>query len=359
MRLKRLLARVHRWLSLAIMALWLVQALTGMLSVFHWELDDAMLPGSHHATDLAAIDRRLAQLAPPGSGRSIGSVWTSAGKADRWDVSVDGPAGPATARIDGAGNILRIHSDDERLTDGGWIETLVILHQTLLSGDTGSWIIGLSGCLLLSNMIFGLVIAWPRAGAWRRSLRPAAGGRAPARLYGWHRAMGLWAAVPALLLVSAGVARVFSDGFERLIGAPVLAVPPVAPRGPGISFSRAAGAALARHPNAELAGVNFPGADNAVWKVRLRAPGEAVRAYGNTTVFIDGNDGHVLADDPIDRQPAVRRIADWVYPIHTGEIGGLPGRLAVLLLGIWLASMIVIGGSLWWVRRPMRKGKAG
>src|SRR6185312_7710145 len=66
----RLIA-AHRWLGLIAAAFWLLQAVTGVLIVFHWELDDAMLAGAHPKTDLPAIEARLAALAPSGSDRRV------------------------------------------------------------------------------------------------------------------------------------------------------------------------------------------------------------------------------------------------------------------------------------------------
>ncbi len=64
----------------------------------------------------------------------------------------------------------------------------------------------------------GLYQAWPRAGEWRRTLWPYSRGPAAAaqvypwyRAYQWHRAIGLLIALPALLLVLAGIVRAFDD----------------------------------------------------------------------------------------------------------------------------------------------------
>jgi uncharacterized iron-regulated membrane protein len=46
--LKQALRKIHRYLGLTL-SLWAVQALSGMLMVFHWELDDAFIPGEHRA----------------------------------------------------------------------------------------------------------------------------------------------------------------------------------------------------------------------------------------------------------------------------------------------------------------------
>src|SRR3546814_11943238 len=66
--LRNRMLTVHRWLSLGAAAFWLLQAFTGILIVFHWEITDAALSDIHRPTDLAAIERRIDTLAPAGSG---------------------------------------------------------------------------------------------------------------------------------------------------------------------------------------------------------------------------------------------------------------------------------------------------
>ena len=73
--------------------------------------------------------------------------------------------------------------------------------------------------LLLSNLTLGIIAAWPRTGQWKRALRPRRSKARVAELYSWHRALGLWAAVPALCLVSAGVLLAFESTTEQLFHA--------------------------------------------------------------------------------------------------------------------------------------------
>lgn len=360
MKLNAFPRKLHRWLSLGAMLFWAVQALTGIVMVFHWELDDALLKGPHRRTDLSALERRLTSLAGGPPQRRVESLWTSAGWPDRWDATiVDAKTGKSEVyRLDGAGDVLRVRREAELVGNGGWIDKLDLLHQNLLAGPTGAWIVGLSGVLLLSNLLMGLFIAWPKVGTWRRSLaRPAATSPRRARLFGWHRALGLTVAVPAIVLVASGVERVFSDGFEELIGASAPDLQPIPPAGSGIGFTAAVSQALMRHPGAQAAGIGFPGPDDATWRVRLLAPGEMRRAYGTTTVWINGNDGRVIADSDAATAPFARRLADIVYPFHTGEVAGLPGRLGVLAVGAGLISMMWIGASLWLARRRPARNK--
>ena len=204
-------------------------------------------------------------------------------------MTVAGPAGEVVYRIDGVGGILRSIEPGERSLS----DTIVTLHQTLLLGDLGSWIVGISGLLLLSNLVLGLIAAWPRRGTWRRALRlPSKSAPGPARLYGWHRALGLWMVVPALLLVGAGTALVFKDGVARLVGAPSSPEQIHAQTESTRSFAEIAAAALARHAGASLTAVTFPDATHPDWTVKVRQVGELRRAYGTTTLTLDGSGTH-------------------------------------------------------------------
>ena len=196
MSLRKSALRFHRWISLGCLAFWFVQALTGVLIVFHWEIDDALVPGGATRVDLAAIESRIASLESGRAGATVGSLWETGGKPGRFDLYLDAPEGSSVVLIDGTGSELRERSDDEIFADGGWVNSLVVIHHNLMGGDTGSWIVGLSGLVLLSNIALGLILAWPRRGQWRRVLFPrqVKAGTASAS-YTWHRTLGLWCVV--------------------------------------------------------------------------------------------------------------------------------------------------------------------
>ncbi|ODU22974.1 MAG: hypothetical protein ABS87_00115 [Sphingomonas sp. SCN 67-18] len=357
MPIRKTLLSAHRWISLVLATFWLIQAATGVILVFHWELNDATISAPHRPTDLDAIEARIAALKASEPEWTTGSIWVSAGAPDRYDLYMDNSATGAskTVRIDGAGTVLRTHMDEDRIADGGIFDTLVVLHQTLLSGDTGSWIVGISGVFLFSNILMGLIIAWPRRRAWRQALRPPAAGPRSARLYGWHRALGLWMGIPALLLVSAGIMLVFESGIERLVAAtPVEAAAQKPVAAAPLGFASAARIALARYPGSTLSGISLPTDEDATWRFRLLQQHDVRRAFGTTTLFVSANDGRVLADFDARAAAPGRMFADLLFPFHTGEIGGTPGRIFVMITGLWLATMIILGVLLWFARRKRR-----
>nr|WP_299905673.1 PepSY-associated TM helix domain-containing protein [Sphingomonas bacterium] len=346
-------ARLHRWLGLAAAVFWIIQAVTGVLIVFHWEIDDATLGGRHAATDLPRIEARAAALAPAGSGRTIESIWTSAGFADRYDVTVADQANGTSrvVRVAGDGSVLRDRSDAAT----PFTDVLVGIHQTLLGGEAGSWIVGTTGSLLLTNLLFGLVAAWPKPRTWRRAVVPVRTGPAIAKAYSWHRAVGLWGALPAIVLVAAGTMLVFEDGTARLVGATPVAVPAL-PGTPRIGIAAAVASAERALPGSRLTAITtMPSETNAIYRIRLLAPGEFRRAFGTSTVDVDAVTGRVRQLHRATQAPAATRFMDMLYTVHTGEIAGTVGRLLVMSIGVWLASMIVLGLLLWQRRHNVRR----
>lgn len=345
---------VHRWISLAAAVFWLLQAITGILIVFHWEITDASLSSIHRPTDLAAIERRVDALVPAGGGGTMDAVWATGGLPDRYDIEFEDAQGASIAvRIAGDGTVIDTLRGDETR----FMNILVGFHHDLL-GSWGSWIVSISGLLLCSNLILGLVAAWPKRRFWRRALTPATRCAAPARLYSWHRAVGLWAVLPALVIAATGTLMKFEDSVGDLIGATSVSLPESHVTGPPVGFAAAASAALAAIPGSTLTQVAWPKEGDATYRVRVRAPGEIRRAYGGSILFIDANTGAVRGIFPIADAEPVRGFMSALFPIHTGEAGGLIGRLLSVAVGLWLITMIVVGILLWLKRRkPRAKGQ--
>src|SRR5204863_4627665 len=134
--------------------------------------------------------------------------------------------------------------------------------------------IGLSGVLLLTNIVLGLSLAWPRAREWARALVPVGAGAPAAKVYSWHRAIGLWLAIPALLAVSAGIIRAYddplADRFEDTRPAPTEAAVAAEPASAGASVAEALSTALHLYPGSTLAALKLPSAHAPWFAVRVR-----------------------------------------------------------------------------------------
>src|SRR3546814_9517787 len=79
---------------------------------FSGDRDDATVAAPHVPTDLTAIDAALARITAAHPGTRIAAVRTTAGKPDRYDVTLDEGGKTAMLRIDGTGHALRYRAPD-------------------------------------------------------------------------------------------------------------------------------------------------------------------------------------------------------------------------------------------------------
>ena len=348
--MRQRLRSLHRAVSLAFLLFWLIQAVSGAFLVFHREIDAAAFSGAADAPlDLDAIDARIAALEAEGR---VSGLFAVTGYSRLYDVHVERPSGDVeVVRIDGAGRVLQ-----RRPLEGGIYLAINRLHRNLLAGPAGAWLLSVSGVLLVSNLLLGLKLAWPAGGQWRKAMFPPRARAAPARLYGWHRALGLWLVPLALVTLTCGVALHFERGLSQLIGASGDSPPPGGSAAVTVRNSpmTAVQAALDVYPGAVFTGVQIPAPQRALYTVFLRQPAEPGQAHGATRVFVHAGDATVAgAYDPL-RARWPDRLLSLLYPVHTGQAGGVPGRIVVLALAIWLVTMIVLGVSLWSARRGPR-----
>jgi len=349
--MRSFLRATHKYLSLTFGILWLLQVLTGVLITFRGEIEDALLAGPSQPLDPARFGAAAEKLAATRA-ETLVYVMASEGSPNRYDLLFNNRNGDLQAvHVDGVGTVLRERPYDHDYPRPGWFATAHDFHETLFVGDRGKLFLGFSGALLLSNLLFGLTIAWPvRGQPWRRVLLPGLSGPFSAKVYKWHRALGLAIVVPAIVIVSCGIAQQWP--VDEWLGVESPVPKPHAKEATGsIVLGGAITTALARHPDATLSLVTLPDKDQAWYKVRLRAPGELRRVFGETAVYVDAHDGSVLLDRDALIMPRNERIANAFYPIHTGEFLGLFGRLLVLIVGLSLLTMATLGACMWWTRR--------
>lgn len=353
------LRSAHRWLGLVVGAVWLLQALTGVALVFSRPLDDLALGASGRPADMAAVDAASRAILSAYPGGRIVEYLPSGGAPGQMDVLVKPLRGVTqVVRIDAAtGAVLRRR--DWAGAPGGptLVRTILLLHKQLWAGAVGKSLIGASGLVLAGNILAGLRLAWPRPGRWKAALTPGRERSAPMAALRWHRAVALWLAPLALVTALTGAGMAWSGALQAAFGAPPPRPPlsSVRSQGPLIPPSRAVAAALARYPDASLADIATPSKAAPWYLVRLRRPGEWRRVFGASLVYVDARTGAVLMARDAFSQPLAGRVIDSFYPLHTGEWAGWPGRVAMLCVGLWLASTTVLGLNLWRVRRSMRR----
>jgi len=86
--------------------------------------------------------------------------------------------------------------------------------------------------------------------------------------------------------------------------------------------------------------------------------GHGAGGVGHKRLYYDGMDGRYLGD----RQPWKGTAADIFlqaqFPLHSGRILGLPGRILISAMGIVVAMLSITGVVIWWRKRGSRRDYA-
>lgn len=180
---------IHKYVSISFLALWALQAASGLAISFRADIDDFFLGQKSVQTETAALAKTIETLQSEGD--EISSIWISGGRDGQYDVYLDRDGESRTVRIDGSGARIRDRSDANRFSDGAIFETLTQFHKSLMLGSTGYLFLTISGLLLISNISLGLMAGWSQ----RKRLRAftkASSVPAAAALSGWHWRVGFW-----------------------------------------------------------------------------------------------------------------------------------------------------------------------
>jgi uncharacterized iron-regulated membrane protein len=364
--MRRALVQVHLWSGLALGLYVLVSSVSGAVLVFQEELGHVAQAALHRVPDATVPSRAVLTMdeAAAALGRALpeARVLTLAPPQT--------PDGTFQAGILASGYKLAfIHPVTGAVTGpvppgGPVVSWLHEVHANLLSGRSGRIANGVGGLLLVLLGATGLVIWWPRSGAWRRALLLKRGVGWKRLVFDLHHVVGFWLLVPVVVLSLTGSYFTWPGHFRTVIGwfSPVTPVP--VPRsdltrtvdGPA-SLETVLARARAALPDRHIVRVGLPGQSAQPYTVFV---GETARTSHRalTRVFVDQHTGKVLEVRPPGGYRSVGdAIADWIGPVHTGHFGGPVVKTIWAVAGLAPALLFLTGFLMWWNRvvQPWRR----
>lgn len=375
---------IHRYLGLATLVFLALAGITGCILTVDKPLDAALNPDLfRQPADSAPLDAVQAvqalQAARPDLRVLSFPAHVPAGDTVPVSVAAADPKHPlpfSEVFVDHADG----HLAGERMAGPGWDRRHIVLgvytfHYTLLAGTAGRWLMGLCALGWLIGNVVGLYLTFPARerfasrGFWKkwsalwtfRLKSPL-----PRLFLDLHRASGLWLLVPATVLAFTSVAmNFFDEAFTPAAQAlsparpsPFDAPPPAAaPAAPAIDFARAEALAVRR---AAANGLTWKPArlsyapERGFYSVMLTPGGiETYSRLGPIDYAFDGAGRFVAEDNPYS-DSAGRKLSRALYPLHSGQVVGLPGVVLIFVLGLATAEMSITGAYLWWKRRGPR-----
>ena len=369
---------LHRYTGLAMTIFLGVAALTGCLLSFERPLDGWLNPDLFVPRRPGLADPRSAvaalERAHPDLVATYYPVQAEPGRNILVRVAARGTAalGFDEAFLDGGDG----HLAGTRQSGAGWDRAHLMrgvyeLHCDLLAGTPGRWLMGGTALLWFLSNLVGLYLTWPVRPPiwknWKRSWVFRRSSPLPRLLLDIHRASGLWLLVPLCVLAFTSVAMSFySEALmpivERL--SPPRPSPfdrPAPDRQPSASpdmrriLQRAIAQARARHLRWQPA-VYQVEPDRGLVGVRFTASGrETYRGLGPVTYWFDAGSGQFVYEDSPYGDSVGFGLARSLYPLHTGQMIGLPGIVLDLVLGLATLEQAGTGLYLWLKRRRLRR----
>ena len=232
-----------------------------------------------------------------------------------------------------------------------WLSNVHQMHLRLLA-TWGRVVVRWSGVVMVLLLLSGVYLWWPTK---RLSLTT---GRSPFRTwFDWHNVIGMYSLVFLLLLSLTGVFIGFDDvaiplAYKVTGSTPVKAVPTKQVQIPGahqISPDRALEIAREALPGATAFAVPSVSPTDA-YAVRMRFP-EDLTPGGRSRVLLDSYTGAVLAVDNSRTAPGGRRVEILNRAIHTGDLFGMPSKIAMSLASLMAPVQLVTGIMLWLRKR--------
>ena len=185
-----------------------------------------------------------------------------------------------------------------------------------------------------------------------------------------HRAFGLWLWLILFIIAFTSISMNLTNEVVRPILSQLSTLTPDAfddatptplnkPITPDLSYAKAIDVASAEARNRnwdEPAGAAFYGPNYGIYSIMFFHPGDdhGSGGMGVKMLFVDGNNGELVGGRVPWEGTAADVFMQLQFPLHSGRIAGLPGRILLSVMGIVVAMLSFTGIVIWLKKRAAR-----
>jgi uncharacterized iron-regulated membrane protein len=380
---------MHRWAGLFLAVFLFISGFTGAIISWDHELDEWLnpqlfeaqgegtsLPPLVSADRLEAEDSRLMVTWVPlavepghnlglGIGPRLDPVTGKAFELEFNQIALD----PVNGEIRGKRMWGEISLSRENL-----LPFLYKLHYSMHIPDgfgieLGILFMGILAIVWTLDCFTALWISFPKASAWRKSFRFRYRQGKSKLNFDLHRSGGVWIwGVLLIIAVTAvsmnlreEVTRPLVSLFSTLTPSPFTRTPnppeqPIEPIVDRYAILQLATAEAKRLGWTAPAGGIFYSPEFGIYGVTFFEPGHEHGdvGLGNPSLFFEGRDGALAGANIPGTGSAGDIFLQAQFPLHSGRILGLPGRIFVSAMGLLVATLSVTGIIIWQKKRSAR-----
>lgn len=372
----------HRWFGLAAACFLFLAGLTGAVIAWNTELDAWLNPQLFDVSPQESGQSALA-LADAFEAKHPGVVvtWLPLQRVpgESQAMSVQPRTGSPAPGYDQIwldptdGHVLGSRTwDAVSLDRKQWLPMLYRFHYTLMlpvihGVNLGIWLMGLLALAWSVDCVVALWLSFPKLASWRKSLAFRWSQRGYKLIFDLHRSTGVWIwlfllaiAVSSFSLNLPQLARSMVGAVSTLSVSPYQRAKPPAADRTWISREQAVKIAEAE---ARRRGWQMPSGGlyhfvpGGIYGVGFFEPGDdhGGSGLGNPWIYVDDHDGSLRQVVVPGAGSAGDVFFQAQFPIHSGRIIGLPGRILVSFFGLCVAILCVTGIVIWARKRRARR----
>jgi uncharacterized iron-regulated membrane protein len=254
-------------------------------------------------------------------------------------------------------------------------------HYTLMLGNWGIWILGITAIIWIFQSLLGLFISFPKRGkhsqnssffkkwksAWLIKFRSST-----ARIhFDIHRAMGLWLLIVCLVFAWSSVYMNLWDNVYTKITEKLMPFHPpwaaLEPRPDTPQIPPTPLASVLEHANQLMLQTAAQHNFNIIKPVQIRyypnygafrfrvlSDRDLSSRFPRTDIYLDATTHQLLLVALPNGQYTGNTVSTWLYALHTGRVWGTPYRIFICLLGIALTLITITSLLIWWRKKSRR-----
>jgi uncharacterized iron-regulated membrane protein len=236
------------------------------------------------------------------------------------------------------------------------LRTVYEFHRNVLLGTVGSNIVGIAGLLMLTSVVSGLAVAWPRnRPGWKRlvSVKLRAGGTRV--LFDFHRSGGSILFVLVLVSTITGATLVYINYVREIVGlfSSVDAFPTIPWRRARYDqwpeFRAIVKNVRHAYPDRAIAEIHIPSQPQSGYLFYLRGLAD-VHRLGDTILWVHPATGEILIERSDRSRTRGETLMHWLFPLHSGSAFGRAGMVAMCFAGA-LPIFLALTGLWVWLRK--------